>query len=966
MMILRNLFRSPIAVALCTVCIAGLVYIGCSVMIQAGLPADGTLWTEISASGLYVANVLTPTPGGLEAGDQIVAIKGRPIWDWIDDALAGQTPVGWRIGQTVLYRVMRDGKTIDIPVTLQPFPLLQLLTLRVGVLALLLISLGISGYVMLARPRDSAARLLFLLATCLTPTLALHVQLFTIIHPTLFIVENIIKFMCRNVLPMAFLHLFLIFPVSKPVLRGRETWLRLMYFAPPIVSASIGLLFGQTRSEIFTLMWRSTTAFGPLLLILGVASAVHTYVTVRQMTTRSQIRWIAWGSLVGLLPYIALTAIPEILAGRGVLTVEVTSFFIIVLPITIAISIARYRLFDIDLLIRRSVLYALLAGFLAAVYLTLVTVLNQIVLTLTGNVNNTVVVFASTLIVSTAFWALRIKIAQMMSLVIYRNRIEPNALLTEMSERLSVMMHLEDLKTLLTQTIPRQIGAQRGDLQLPGQDSLHLDTSDGRDRLLAWEKVWESWRARGTRPLLRSMLPAWVPAGSLQKLVSPQTELILPLVVGEQMIGLWSLQARSSGAPYTSDEIRVLGALARQAAVSIQNARLVSQLEAQSHWLAQEVKNRTRALEDERNRLKVILQNMADGLLVTTPDSRVLLTNAALENMVRGSAKILIGQPITWAVNCPALSDLIAKSWATPGQVVNNTFELNNLVLYASSSTLRDRSSVITVLRDVTHQVEIDRIKSEFITTVSHELRTPLTSVMGFAKLIHRSFEHTILPALPPETQQQKSVQRIHKNLEIIIAEAERLTRLINDVLDISKMNEGKVEWNDQPISIKELVQQTVQLLVADAEKKGLKIVNQVTNPLLPLTADPDRIRQVLTNLLSNAVKFTEQGQITITAQKVPPGSAPEHWQPPDPAAWGVMVAVADTGVGIAEKDLPRLFSRFQQIGGNMLTDKPKGTGLGLAICKEIVTHYGGAIWAEPVAGRGIAFAFILPSSHTA
>ncbi|MBN1582303.1 MAG: hypothetical protein JXA89_16475 [Anaerolineae bacterium] len=976
----RNLTRSWMSVTLLIVSCIGLAYVGFSLWIQTRLPTDGTLWTESSPSGISIANVVVPVPGGLQTGDQILAIDGRTIWEWSQAALSGRGTSYWRIGQTVTYRLRRNGQMIDLPVTLMPFSLARVSLLRTGVYALILLALVIGGYVMLAQPNNTAARILFLIGICLLFTLSLHVQVAILVTPALFVVENALKFLSRSMLFSGFLQLFLVFPVTKPRLRGKEKWLRLLYILPPFISVLIGLIFGETPSRALTLAWQSISLLGLVMLILGIASVIHTYITVRNTTARSQIRWIAWGCIVGLLPYILFTALPEVLAGRGLLMVEVTSFFVIALPVSIAISIARYRLFYIDTVIRHSVLYTLFTILLAIVYIVLVALLNQAVLQMTGQSHNTIVVFISTFVVTTAFWALRSRVTQLVFQLFNRGRVPPNKLLAEMSERLARTIRVAEIETLLTQTIPEKLESRRGYLQIPGQGKFLLDTEAGKTRLSSLQEVWDAWREHGAQPVFRSTLPSWFPKMAFENALSSGTvsgvpdtaasnriELVLPLVAGDQLVGLWGLEPRSSKRPFSGEQVRVLNTLGRQVAVSVQNAHLVSQLEAQSQWLAEQVRHRTQDLEGERNRLTIILQNMADGLLVTDVDKRVLLTNAAFEHMVHSETDILVGQPLNWTVNCPALVELVARSAQTPGKVISDTFELNELVLYASAFALPDRSNVITVLRDVTHQVEVDRVKSEFISSISHELRTPLTSVLGFSRLVSRAWERTILSVLPDDDRTQKTVQRINQNLGIIVSEGTRLTRLIDDILDIADMQDSKLAWRDRSLSIQNLVQHSMQIWHERAKEKGLALSNQVEANLPPFVADPDRIQQVLSNLVSNAIKFTEQGRVTIAARMLSPGTgdraypAVGDWHPPDPTMRLLLVTVSDTGPGIAEKDLPRLFSRFQQLSSNVLTDKPRGTGLGLAICKEIIGHYGGTIWAESVVGHGSTFSFVLP-----
>jgi CheY-like chemotaxis protein len=255
----------------------------------------------------------------------------------------------------------------------------------------------------------------------------------------------------------------------------------------------------------------------------------------------------------------------------------------------------------------------------------------------------------------------------------------------------------------------------------------------------------------------------------------------------------------------------------------------------------------------------------------------------------------------------------------------------------------------------------VDRMKTEFVSTVSHELRAPLTSVLGFAKLIGKAMERDLLSWVPADdVRGQRAVTRVRENLDIIVSEGERLTRLINDVLDIAKMEAGRIEWRDQSFELGPVIQQAVENVRAVAAAKDLPIDLRLQTALPTLFADPDRILQVSTNLLSNAIKFTDQGRVTVTARSLDPGEAVHGWSAPAGEQGAVLVTVQDTGVGIPEEAVGRLFQRFQQVEST-LTNRPKGTGLGLAICREIVTHYGGAIWVDSQGGQGSCFCFTLP-----
>lgn len=245
--------------------------------------------------------------------------------------------------------------------------------------------------------------------------------------------------------------------------------------------------------------------------------------------------------------------------------------------------------------------------------------------------------------------------------------------------------------------------------------------------------------------------------------------------------------------------------------------------------------------------------------------------------------------------------------------------------------------------------LELDALKSSFVSSVSHEVRTPLTSILGFTRLIERDFHKHFLPLVQDSRVLAAKGNRIVANLRVIDREGDRLKRLINDFLDLAKIEYGSLRWQDAWISVGELCGQ-----VADAvqgmfsERPGLAFVLDLAPGLPELWIDPDRMQQVLFNLVGNAVKFTPAGSITL------------HVSPETDRS--LHLAVSDTGIGIAPQDLERIFDKFHQVQQNPATvDQPRGTGLGLTICRQIVQHYGGAIWAESEPGQGSTFHITLP-----
>jgi PAS domain S-box-containing protein len=240
----------------------------------------------------------------------------------------------------------------------------------------------------------------------------------------------------------------------------------------------------------------------------------------------------------------------------------------------------------------------------------------------------------------------------------------------------------------------------------------------------------------------------------------------------------------------------------------------------------------------------------------------------------------------------------------------------------------------------------LDEMKDTFLSSVSHELRTPLTSIWSCSEILLQYGDED------PKTRKEF--------LEVIYKESRRLTRLINDVLDLSRIEAGKMAWHDERISLADTIQQAVEAQVPLIRQKSIRLTLGLDPHLPPAFADPGRIQQVLTNLLDNAIKFSRNGgEIRISTE----GFQDDRGEPA--SAW-IRVSVQDQGIGIEEKDFRVIFDKFGQVYTDALKDRPRGTGLGLPISREIVTHYGGEIGLQSEKGKGSTFFFTLPAAPMA
>jgi two-component system phosphate regulon sensor histidine kinase PhoR len=359
--------------------------------------------------------------------------------------------------------------------------------------------------------------------------------------------------------------------------------------------------------------------------------------------------------------------------------------------------------------------------------------------------------------------------------------------------------------------------------------------------------------------------------------------------------------------------------------------------------MALALRDKVQTLEAERTEVQAILERMVEGVIALDERGRILLMNPgarAIFDLRDGTAGRVAGRPLLEVVRQKALFDLVeACRDAAPPEGSRREVELGppvNRILRAHAVPVpfaRQGTGVVLVLHDVTELRRLERVRAEFVANVSHELRTPLTSIKGY-------LETLLDGALDDPAHARRFLETAHIH-------AERLGRLVDDLLQLSDVETGKVAIRVEPIRLRELAGAVATMFEPQASQKGLAVLNEV--PSLAVQADPDRLSQILVNLVDNAVKYTpDGGRITLKAAGGPAGM--------------VEVAVADTGIGIPSLDLPRITERFYRV------DKARsrelgGTGLGLAIVKHLVQAHGGALTIESTLGKGTTVRFTLPSA---
>lgn len=372
-------------------------------------------------------------------------------------------------------------------------------------------------------------------------------------------------------------------------------------------------------------------------------------------------------------------------------------------------------------------------------------------------------------------------------------------------------------------------------------------------------------------------------------------------------------------------------------AVHVKSRDELGQLARAIHHMSISLQRQLGTIRESEGRLKSVIETMPSGLLLVDAEGKIMLVNPAIEHMLGVKGTEITGKSYTQFAHSYDLGHLIEKCVASRSNIREeiHLFLPEERILEASLSPIigdeQHIAGVVIVLHDITAIRRLEKMRSEFVANVSHEIKTPVTSVIGFAE--------TLLDGAMEDEETCRSF------LQIIYEESQRLHRLIGDILDLSKIESRELPLQIEKFDISRLVRSTADTLNGQAEKKD-QTLNLDLPDVLEVDGDIDRIRQIVVNLLSNAIAYTPGGgRIDVTV-----ASEAGRWR----------LEVADTGVGIPEKDLPRIFERFYRVD-KARSRESGGTGLGLAIVKHLVDALHGSIEVNSRVGEGTTFKLTFP-----
>ncbi len=419
-----------------------------------------------------------------------------------------------------------------------------------------------------------------------------------------------------------------------------------------------------------------------------------------------------------------------------------------------------------------------------------------------------------------------------------------------------------------------------------------------------------------------------------------------PLEANEEVLGCIFFISDTEAA-FNDGHLQLVEAAATQVAVSINNAELYRMIADQAERLGAML----RSQQTEAAKSQAILESVADGVMVSDQSGSIILFNAAAERILELRRDEVLGRSSAdlaglYGAGAERWSEILREWSKNPmgyqEDFVADQLELGNKVVSVHVSPVMhgdEYLGLVSVFRNITREVIADRVKSEFVATVSHELRTPMTSIKGYADLL-------LLGAAGDITEEQR------RFLEVVKANADRLSALVNDLLDISRIEQGGVDLELRPVNLGEVISDVMISMEGRRENDGRNLEMQTVIPddLPAIEADYDRVTQILINLVSNGYQYTPDGG-SIRVEVTPEDS-------------GIQINVSDTGIGIPEDAQQRIFERFFR-GEDPLVMKTAGTGLGLSIVQHLVKMHNGRVWFESKEGEGTTFSVWLPYQVT-
>lgn len=908
---------------------------------------DGVLWTS-RAEGIVAAEIAEGTPAaavGLRRGDVLLSIDDRPIQD-VEDVL--DVLHASEAGATLRYTVVRLGTREVLDVRLAPVPggpgALYFVLAAVGTFSLL-----VGGAVRLRRPRDPATLHFFWLAVAFFGVFTFSFSGRLDRLDWVFYWADAIAIL---LLPPLFLHFTVAFPERpRRWSGGRAGRFAIAAAYAPAVVLGLARVWAVARSSsdaalfarVSGLLDRAELLYLALCFLGGLIALTRALSQVSTMTARRQLRWIAWGTALGAAPFALGYAVPYAMGVDPSLPMELSAVPLSLIPLAYASAIVRYRLMDIEVIVKRALVYASALAAIVLIYAGLLQLVQRVFLR-GGAPNEWVLALLATLVGVLLAPPVKAFVQNTLDRAFYRDRYDYRRALVGFARDLNSDLDLNRLAERLVSRVVETLVVDRM--------ALMLDDEASPD----FRSVRASGFAGAEPPPLprRSGIGARLSSGHIVALDDPTAVgrfaveeiefwrdaglyYFVPCVAKGRTIAVLAVGRRATGEPLSSEDMGLLVAAAGQIATALENARLYQQL----HLKALEL-DRMRAFNEN------ILESLDSGLLVVDLDDRIVRWNRALEQLYGVSREEASGRTLEEIFDAPFVQAIRAARRDSPEGTTLSRIPLaaragRALTVNAAVVPLRDAggdgriaSGTIVIIEDVTARVRLEeqlQISEKMASIgllaagVAHEVNTPLTGISSFTQML--------LEGADPADPRTRLLEKIER-------QTFRAARIVNGLLALARP--GSTSAERAPVDLNLVIADVLSLLEHQLEIHRVKVRRELhEGPALVLGME-HKLQQVFLNLFLNAKDAMPKGGWLSVATRVEDGR--------------VVAEVADTGSGIPPEYLARIYDPFfttKAIG--------QGTGLGLSITYGIVREHDGSIDCESAVGQGTRFVLSFPAA---
>ena len=918
---------------------------------------DGVLWVG-QTEGL-VATAIDPSSAGAAAGvlegDVLLSVDGRPVETRSDilDVLHES-----RAGSELTYTVLRGGTHELYELTLQPSPSSDLpvyfVLVGVGIFALL-----IGASVRVRLPGNQATLHFFWLTVAFFGMFSFSFSGRLDRLDWAFFWSDAVSTL---LLAPLFLHFALVFPERTP---GRfrhwaGRWVVPLIYLPALVLGleEIGSVAriesGPSLMRTVEVIWRLEMAYLAACVVGGLGIMIVALRRVHSATSRRQLRWILSGAVLGALPFTVGYAIPWSLGFEPVGRLDLTAIPLCVVPLAFASAIIRYRLHDVEVIVKRSVVYTAAVVAMAAIYLALEKLASEVFLEESDQHNSIIALLATAVVVLLA-GPIKNTIQTMLDRVYYRDRYDYRRALVGFARDLNSDLDLDRLSERLVTRVSETLVVDQ--MVLFQGMSANADHAFVPLRWTGFEvappaidresKLGMKLSGRHTIAIESASQRAVLPPEETSAWYEHGLHYFVPCVSEEGTIAVMGLGRKGSGEPLSSEDMALLAAVAGQVATALENGRLYGQL-------------RQKAAEFDRLRQfsENIIESLSDGLVVFDLDERVVRWNAGLERLYGLSRVDAVGQKLDAVFDGAFASRVTAARDEAPDGTVLYRVPLRSrhrgelaeeatgddadgpgrrlLVNVATAPLVTpsgDTSGMMMIVEDITERVQLEeqlQISEKMASIgllaagVAHEVNTPLTGISSFTQML--------LEGSDPEDPKTKVLEKIER-------QTFRAAKIVNGLLNLARPGRSDASG---PVDLNAVIGDVLALLEHQLAAGSVKVRRELPETPVVVTGVEFKLQQVFLNLFLNARDAMPNGGWLTVGARTKEGEA--------------VVEVADTGSGISPEVLSRIYDPF------FTTKVPgQGTGLGLSVTYGVVQEHQGAIECDSNPGQGTCFTLTLP-----